>query len=268
MEKHSFKNTCMSLLDEVREIVRAIFYGNSYNSFYLFAIYLLDDPVLYLKIQPIVRFSPRGSPLIIVSMLDYQLALQLMAKGTLDSVQYQSDYHRLFTEGVSRQVCAIHASSAQEVALFRYVLRFNSTKMRRSVWQSKNLPRGENSPWIATFLSPLYTDQLLFYCHRIMERVRPLVSDATFGGVSSKLTFNGGEAFKAPSFTWTSPLTFCHVCFVKKISLPNKCSHCQSVAYCSTTCQEIHWPNHQSTCSNSSRNLLIRWDHNLFKSFS
>ena len=28
--------------------------------------------------------------------------------------------------------------------------------MRRSVWQSKNLPRREATPWLSTFVSPLY----------------------------------------------------------------------------------------------------------------
>ena len=160
MEKLCFKSSSVSLLDEVREIVRA----NSNNSFFLFALYLSDDLVLYLKVQPIVRFSPHGSPLIIVSVLDYQLALLLMAKSELDPAQYHVDYHRIFTEGVSGQVCNIQASSAQELDLFRYVLRVNSTRMRRSVWQSKNLPRGENSPWMTTFLSPLYIANTLFPC--------------------------------------------------------------------------------------------------------
>ena len=47
----------------------------------------------------------------------------------------------------------IYAASSEEFNLYRYSLRFNSTRMRRGAWQSKNLPRGENSPWMATFLS-------------------------------------------------------------------------------------------------------------------
>jgi hypothetical protein len=125
MEKYSFKNSSMSPLDEVRKIVRAIFYGNSHNLFFLFAICLADDPVLYLRVQPIVRFSSHGSPLIIVSVLDYQLALLLIAKGALNRAQYHSDYHRIFTEGVCRPVCNISASSASEVDLFRYTLCVN-----------------------------------------------------------------------------------------------------------------------------------------------
>ena len=87
MEKYSFKNSSMSPVDEVRKIVSAIFYGNSHNLFFLFSICLADDPVLYLRVQPIVRFSPHGSPLIIVSVLDYQLALLLIAKSALDPTQ-------------------------------------------------------------------------------------------------------------------------------------------------------------------------------------
>jgi hypothetical protein len=92
-----------------------------------------------------------------------------MAKGALDPAQYQTDFHRVFTEGVSRQISIIHTSSTQEVELLRYAFRVNSTKMRRSVWQSKNLPRGENSPWMATFISPLYAEICGFYCEGILE---------------------------------------------------------------------------------------------------
>ena len=233
MEKYSFKRASIDLLDEVREIVRAIFYGNHNNKFYLFAICLSDDPVLYLRIQPIVRFSSFGAPLLIVSAMDYQLALLLMAKGTLDAEQYQLDNHRLFTEGVSRPVCTIRTSSVQEINLFRYVLRVNSTRMRRSVWQSKNLPRGENSPWLATFLSPLYTETIDFYCSKIDEINRSM---------PFRITFNDILFIKFCS------LTSCSACFVKKVKL-NKCSCCKTVAYCSTSCQKVHWPKHKLVCS-------------------
>ena len=146
MDKYLFKSSVLSPLDEVREIVRAIFYGYYFNSIFLFSICYLDEPIFHFKVQPTVRFSPLGSPLLIASVDDYQLAQQLMAKDALDPAQYQADFHRVFTEGVSRPVCTICASSFQEVELLRYVFRANSTKMRRSIWQSKNLPRGENSP--------------------------------------------------------------------------------------------------------------------------
>ena len=40
LKKRLYKKAESSALDEVREIVRAIFYGHNRNSFYLFAIYI------------------------------------------------------------------------------------------------------------------------------------------------------------------------------------------------------------------------------------
>ena len=134
MEKIFFKSSTpqWGILNEVREIFRAIFYGNFFNSFYLFSIHHLDEPVFYLKVQPIVRFSPHGAPLLITFVNDHQLAQQLMANGALDLQQYQADFHRIFTEGVSRQVCTINAYSTEELELLRYGFWVNPTKIRRS----------------------------------------------------------------------------------------------------------------------------------------
>ena len=249
-EKFGFKSSSMPLLDEVREIVRAIFYGNSHNSFFLFSVSLSEDPILYLRVQPIVRFSPHGSPLIIVSVLDYQLALLLMAKGALEPEQYLSDYHRIFTEGVCRPVCNISASSAQEVDLFRYALRVNSTRMRRSVWQSRNLPRGENSPWMATFLSPLYTENTAFHCKEITDKLRPSLR---CNEISLKDVIR-----ESPPYVKFSLLTQCASCFAKKIKL-NKCSRCKNIAYCSTSCQKADWPKHRRDCSSQQVNNVISY---------
>jgi hypothetical protein len=241
MEKFSFKSSNPSPLDEVREIVRAIFYGYYYNSFYLFSISYLDKPVFYIKIQPTVRFSPLGSPLLIASVNDYQLALQLIANGASDSAQYQADFHRIFTEGVSRQICTIRASLTQEVELLRYAFRVNSTKMRRSVWQSKNLPRGENSPWMATFIAPLYTETDS-NCKEISNKILPLllIEDSSDDRVS---------LLNVPYVKFSS-LIMCAACSVKKVSLL-KCSRCKTVSYCSIACQKEHWTTHKPRCTSS-----------------
>ena len=163
-----------------------------------------------------------------------------MTKGALDPEQYQADFYRIFTKGDSRPVCTIRASSIREVELLRYAFRVNSTKMRRSVWQSKNLPRGKNSSWIATFIAPLYTEICEFYCEEILEEMRN----------SSPRHEISLDAFPHSSNPYVkfSTLTVCSSCFVKKIEL-KKCSRCNVVSYCSATCQKAHWTSHRFICS-------------------
>ena len=164
-----------------------------------------------------------------------------MAKGSLNPEQYQSDYHRVFTEGVSREVCNICASSVHEIELFRDALRVNSTRMRRSVWQSKNLPRAQISPWMATCLTPLYSEKVFVRCDELSENIRhALPSDE----ISLLETM-----FELPSLFIKIPFSSCATCFVKKIKF-NKYSRCKSLTYCSTSCQKA-WPKHKLACSSS-----------------
>ena len=241
MDKFYFKSSIRSPLDEVREIVRAIFYGNFFNSFYLFAVRHFDEPVFYLKIQPILRFLPHGAPLLITSVNDVQLAQQLMAKGALEPDQYQADFHRIFTEGVSRPVCIINASSTEELKLLRYAFRVNLTKMRRSVWQSRNLPRGGNSPWMSTFISPLYTENPGFVCSYISDQITQCARHHDH-------QIKPDAGMQTITFIRFSPLLQCAACNIKKIEL-KKCSRCKTVAYCSTSCQKSHWISHRPQCS-------------------
>lgn len=179
LQSHSsiYKALSNSPLDEVRDMVQTIFYRHHYEALNLFAIYGVvqpkDEPIFHLRISPPVRFSPHGSPLLLVAALDDQLAHLFITQGKLESEKMLSDYHRLFTERVSREVCTIHASSAQVIGLLRFLLRVNSTKMRRSAWQSKNLPRGEDSPWIPTFLSPLYAEHISNTCKNVNQLTHP-----------------------------------------------------------------------------------------------
>jgi hypothetical protein len=244
-DKHLCKRTNASALDEVREIVRAIFYGHHRNSFYLFSIHdhlRGDEPVMHIRIQPPVRFSPLGSPLLLVSVIDHQLAKRLITQGKLDPEVNQSDFHRLITEGVSREVCAIRTSSTEELDLFRYALRVNSTRMRRSAWQSKNLPRYEDNPWMPTFISPLYSD-LIVNMSLISQEPNEHFKSLTFLSQS-------GDTIEC----YLNPLIMCATCFVKKIQL-KKCSRCLNIAYCSSRCQKQHWLAHTLKCVTSQSTL-------------
>jgi len=220
-----------SPLDEVREILRAIFYGQFNNSFQLFAVHgpgqnPNDDPIFFFRIHPPVRYSPHGSPLLLVSVIDYQRLEELIGQGKVDREAFQSDYHRLVTEGVSKEVCIIRASTMEELSLLRYILRVNSTKMRRSAWQSMKLPRGDDHPWIPTFISPLYTEMIDFICNRF-DRLN-----------SSSIIPQADDPLYRKS---------CASCFVSKVQL-QLCSRCRRVLHCSISCQRNHWSMHKSRC--------------------
>ena len=236
----SAKSSFTPMLDQVREIVRAIFYSHVHRLFYLFAIYDKEMLMFHLRVQPPVRFTPQGSPLLLVSVIDHKLEQQLIADGKLNAEENQFEFHRLITERVSREVCAIRASCPEEVDLFRYSLRLNSTRMRRGVWTSKNLPRGENSPWMPTFVSPLYTESIEDACDRLKEVKNSLDGCGAIHGNCS------GPTDMNPDCSCASFL--CYTCGVKKIKL-KKCMRCRTVFYCSVACQKKNWIDHKDECS-------------------
>ena len=110
------------------------------------------------------RFTPQGSPLLLVSVINHRLARQFIEQGKLDSEENQFEFHRIITERVSREVRIIRTSSEKEMDLFIDVLCVNSTKMRRGTWQSKNLLRCEYSPRMPIFVSPLYIEHICKEC--------------------------------------------------------------------------------------------------------
>ena len=230
--------TFKSHLNEVREIVRAIFHGFFHNSIHLFVVHTYCDqhdeyePFIHLKVQTPLRFSPQGAPFLLVSVLDNKLADEFVRDGKYDSEILQSDYCRIFTQGVAREFRSIFTSSREESNLFRYLLRVNSTKMRRSAWQSKNLPRGEGSPWMATFLSPLYAEDIEQRCSQAHEIV------------------SASQKFICCERNCDCHSSLCAACAVKKITMM-PCDRCNAISYCSERCQQNHWPVHQLNCSSS-----------------
>jgi hypothetical protein len=111
----------------------------------------------------------------------------------------------------------------EEEKLLRYILRLNSTKIIPTTWQKKNLPLGENSPWLATFISPLYDDH-----------------------PNDQASFDAWQKTRGVNQKEKS----CESC--KKISENLKrCSRCRTVVYCSVECQRGHWALHKTACTNT-----------------
>ena len=98
--------------------------------------------------------------------------LRVLQQEKVEREAFQSDFHKIITEGVSKEICVIRASTIEELIFLRYNFRVNSTKMRRSAWQSKNLSRGSNHPWISTFVTPLYKENIKMNCLNLNDFLR------------------------------------------------------------------------------------------------
>ena len=179
----------------------------------------IPDLMLIRAHQPILT-SPVGNPTLILTVVDFQFA---ETRKEFDSITSGKDFKRIFPDYKEKNInYEIAENTLEEAQLFRYVLRVNSTKMIPSPWQKKNIPSVENSPWLATFISPLYLDAP-FYGY--VQNIRNPVSEETL--VVDK--------------------SVCASCELKAPKLL-RCSRCSSVVYCSKDCQRAHWAQHKGNC--------------------
>ena len=218
-----------SALNEVRQTIKTLFLSatvHGRNEY--FGIRRKDStqsPDWYIRVHPPVRISPVGSLLLILSAVDHRLAENLIAQGKLNEDDACNDYLRIYLKPSNGSTKMILTFSSEEEQLLRYILRLNSTKIIPSTWQKKNLPGGENSPWLATFVSPLYDDHPLHQA--------------------------SSDACEMPKVTKNDQKN-CAAC--KKISENLKrCSRCRTVVYCSVECQRGHWTLHKAVCINTSQ---------------
>ena len=73
------------------------------------------------------------------------------------------------------ETVSFETTAAETVDLLRYLLRLNSSQMEADPWQVANLPLGHDSPWMASFLSPLYSELVLDCCDKfrlVFERMQ------------------------------------------------------------------------------------------------
>ena len=136
-----------------------------------------------------------------------------------------ADILRIFGQ-VPLENATIFLSSEEGAQMWRYLLRLNSTKMVPSVWQKENIPLGENTSLLATFISPLYDE----------FQLRSGITTAMNTNSSSSTT----ESVKKNAV--------CASC--QKIPTnPKRCGRCKTIFYCSPECQRAHWTQHKIVCS-------------------
>ena len=118
-----------------------------------------QKPLFSIRVHLPVLISPFGSPLLLISVFDHCLSKKLIENGRLKSKQVQEDFKRIFPPNGKKDPMPLWATE-NSVDFLRYMLRLNSTKMKPSLWQENNLPLGKYSPYLATYISPLYLDNM------------------------------------------------------------------------------------------------------------
>ena len=208
-------------LTRIREFISAIFSFVTDEDQHLFAFQAngqTDEVEWYVRAHPPVRISPRGSPILLLSVLEESQIKrpESKLKGRSPVV---TDFEKVFMARdlpIQKEITNFALETGEEIRLFRHILRYNSTKIQPTAWQKENLSQGESSPWLATFIRPLYLDGLL------NDR------DARSGNVCcAKCRKSSGVEMK-------------------------RCGRCRKVSYCSVECQRSDWAKHKPSCSQKS----------------
>ena len=118
-----------------------------------------DEPLFTIRAHPPVLVTPFGSPMLLISVLDHCLSKKLVENGHLKSKQAEEDFKRIFLQKKEKNP-VILLSTDSSINFLRYMLRLNATKIVPSSWQENNLPLGKYSPYLATYVSPLYSENL------------------------------------------------------------------------------------------------------------
>lgn len=189
------------------------------------------EPDWYLKIHRPILFDRNDNPVLIISAFDRILALKQITRGEWTEDQILADFQRIFLDEANGNVASIVATSRQECQLFRFLLRFNSTRLSPSQSQIANLPPGKRNPWLATFLSPCYSHQGL----SVQEFLGQLF-------ITQKVQSQSSLIVKESALS-----RHCGHCKRPSDKLKN-CARCKVYRYCDVECQRNDWAVHKRIC--------------------
>lgn len=189
----------------------------------------MNQPLWFIRAHLPVKVSPFGSPIIMLSALDLNLSQKLIKKGHIQAKQAQEDFNRIFDHKRQKELFPTEVTSEDSAHLLRYVLRLNSTRMTPSTWQEENLPLGKYSPYLATFITPLYLDNAFPENDEEVEsnkqKIRNIRKDL---GIPSS--------------------SYCAACAKSSHGQLKRCSGCKTRFYCSVECQRNDWQKHKPVC--------------------
>nr|CAH0102531.1 unnamed protein product [Daphnia galeata] len=147
--------------------------------------------------------------------------------GHLNAKEASEYLHRVFVKKNSKPMI-VHTTD-EGTKLLRYVLRLNSTKMKPSSWQENNLSLGKYSPFLATYISPLYQEKF-YHCDEKEDDATSKTSDAGLNEASA---------------TRDSQPNTCAVCGKQSRDKFKRCSRCKITEYCTVECQRADWRKHK-----------------------
>jgi hypothetical protein len=205
-----------SPLNVVRRVMKALFLDPARPRYVTIQRMNAPEPDWFFLVHRPVSTTPTGRPFLLLSAIDFRLAEKLVKGGKWSEEKNAEDLKRVFPGG--KEIMTIPIKTTEDSKLLKFVLRLNSSKIKPSTWQKKNLTLGEDSPWMATFVSPLYSDN-------------PHLDVESADSSSRSMSDNN----------------CCAAC--KKVSQsPKRCSRCRSSVYCSVECQHQHWAQHKMVC--------------------
>ncbi|XP_059350471.1 uncharacterized protein LOC132087705 [Daphnia carinata] len=204
-----------------------------------------SEPDWYLRIHLPIVSNKTGSPMLMLSAFDSSLAPKLVHRGKMSIHDINADFQRIYTDDANKETRSIPCfvtSTREESRLLRYILRLNSTKIGKDIQEYEAIPFwpfGENSPWLATFLSPCYADQ-----------PRP-VSDI-WSQLLLKNEGKRGEKHKQLEDI-TEHQYICASCH-QSTKKAKRCGRCKAVHYCDAVCQRKNWTKHKRICTQAESN--------------
>ena len=145
------------LLSQMRSLMTSIFFTAIHDKKTLIELRSKGPPDTeewLIRAHLPLRISPRGAPILLLSALDQSQIAD-------PTPQIQAKLKRILCDGDVSRTFEIAFLTSEMAQLFRYILRSNSTKIQPITWQKKNLPQGGDSPWLATFIQPLYYDGVI-----------------------------------------------------------------------------------------------------------
>ena len=128
----------------------------------------------------------------------------------------------------------------------------NSNQIMPTEWQTKHLPRGKNSSWFSTFVSPLYAD-----LPRSLNSPTALKTTVRFPSVSPPLSQMDTPPPDEEEMLMPIESVGGERCAHCRKPTPSqklrKCPRCQITRYCTMKCQRADVNSHKASCPSTSK---------------